>query len=179
MTCLHSQVRSCWLKAEVTNAAAAGHQEIMLGEENVVLRGFWTLSVTFPAWVAFNTLLSVQKNPMLAPWRLPQVTPGCFYYIASLEGRSKRASQLSATKLVMVKKCSVPESFWVLPDVDHLFLLGRWFICLLANFFFFNAGLRIFTWRRGKGKACTFQVLRARLPIWGAPAHNSNTRVGY
>lgn len=136
VTCLHSQVRSCWLKAEVINAAAAGHQESMLGEENVVSRGFCTLSVTFPAWVPFNTWLCLKawKNPVLAPLRLSQVVQGCCCYLISFEWGLKIASQLTCNDQKVLRAEELLSVVWWW---SSLFLLNSQFIWLLTTVWFF------------------------------------------
>lgn len=109
-TCLHSQVGSCWLKAEVTKAAAVGHQGGMLEEESFMPRGFQTLSVTFPAWPPFNTVLCVRVEGK--PLGLLRVNPGCCGYLALLEQGWKELLNQEWENLARLRSVQCQRTAW-------------------------------------------------------------------
>lgn len=174
-TCLHSQVRSCWLQAEVTKAAAVGHQESMLGEESFMLRGFQTPSVTFPAWPPFNTLVYVKvgKSPVAPPLGLLRVNPGWCGYLALLEQGWKELLNQVWENLAWSRSVQCQRTTWCyylmliisFPVEQSVYLSAYWYSFAISSLGWKWEGM------------CYSSAWCST--AWEAPAHNSKVRAGY
>lgn len=142
-TCLHSQVRSCWLKAEVTKAAAVGHQESMLGEEGFVPEEF-----EHSLWLFLPDLLSTRCSVLrwgevlcLSLWGSLGSIQGAVATLPYWNEAGKNFSIKYAKTWhdqVFSAKELLGITIWCW---SSLFLLGSQFICLLAWYSFAGSSL--------------------------------------